>query len=85
MTEETECQTPRMESAETNTIEVVVNGAPRRVPEGVSLDRLLIFLAIDPSRVAVERNRAIARKADWPVTRIEPGDQLEIVWFVGGG
>jgi len=51
----------------------------------VSLDRLLIFLAIDPSRVAVERNRAIARKADWPATRIEPGDQLEIVWFVGGG
>ncbi|MCU1336994.1 MAG: thiamine biosynthesis protein ThiS [Bryobacterales bacterium] len=82
---ETGCQTRRMESADTKTIEVIVNGEPRRVPEGFFLDRLLVWLEIDPSRVAVERNRAIARKTDWPATRIEPGDQLEIVWFVGGG
>jgi thiamine biosynthesis protein ThiS len=74
-----------MESAETKTIEVVVNGDPRRVPQGLSLDALIVWLEIDPARVAVERNRAIARKADWPATRIEPGDHLEIVWFVGGG
>jgi thiamine biosynthesis protein ThiS len=85
MTIETGCQTRRMESAETKTIEVVVNGDPRRVPQGLSLDDLLVWLAIDPARVAVERNRAIVHKTDWPVTRIEPGDQLEIVWFVGGG
>ena len=85
MTSETECQTRRMESTETNTIEVVVNGKPRRVPEGLFLDRLLILLDIDPSRVAVERNRVIARKTDWGATRIETGDRLEIVWFVGGG
>jgi thiamine biosynthesis protein ThiS len=74
-----------MESAETKTIEVVVNGRPRSVPQGFSLDQLLVWLEIDPSRVAVERNLAIARKADWEATRIEPGDRLEIVWFVGGG
>jgi len=74
-----------MESAETKTIEVVVNGAPRRVPQGLSLDALIVFLEIDPSRVAVERNLAITRKADWVTTRIEAGDRLEIVWFVGGG
>ena len=82
---ETECQTRCMESAETKTIEVVVNGEPRRVPQGLSLDSLIVFLEIDPSRVAVERNLAIARKADWMTTRIEPGDRIEIVWFVGGG
>jgi thiamine biosynthesis protein ThiS len=85
MISETECQTRRMESAETKIIEVVVNGEPRRVPQGLFLDALLVLLEIDPSRVAVERNLAIARKADWPSTRIEPGDRLEIVWFVGGG
>ena len=85
MTEETECQTPRMESAETKTIEVVVNGRPRRVPPGLSLDGLIVWLEIAPSRVAVERNLAIARKTDWPAIRIEPEDRLEIVWFVGGG
>ena len=82
---ETRCQTRRMESAETNTIEVVLNGEPRRVPEGLFLDHLLVWLKIDPSRVAVERNRSIARKSDWPATRIDAGDRLEIVWFVGGG
>ena len=74
-----------MERTETKTIEVVVNGRPRRVPEGLFLDGLLAFLETDLSRVAVERNRAIVRRTDWPRTRIEAGDQLEIVWFVGGG
>ena len=74
-----------MESAETKTIEVVVNGAPRRVPECFSLENLLVWLEVDPTRVAVERNRQIVRKPDWPATQVEPGDQLEIVWFVGGG
>jgi thiamine biosynthesis protein ThiS len=82
---ESECQTCSMESAETKTIEIVVNGEPRRVPRGLSLDGLIIWLEIDPSRVAVERNLSIARKTDWAATRIEPGDRLEIVWFVGGG
>jgi thiamine biosynthesis protein ThiS len=85
MISETGCQTRRMESADTKTIEVVVNGEPRRVPQGLSLGDLIVWLKIDPSRVAVERNRAITRKTDWPETRIEPGDHLEIVWFVGGG
>ena len=74
-----------MESTETNTIEVVVNGTPRRVPQGLSVERLLAWLKIDSSRVAVERNRAIVRKADWGGTEIVAGDRLEIVWFVGGG
>jgi thiamine biosynthesis protein ThiS len=74
-----------MESTETKTIEVVVNGDSRRVPQGLSLDRLIVWLAIDPARVAVERNRTIVRKTDWTATPIEQGDHLEIVWFVGGG
>jgi thiamine biosynthesis protein ThiS len=66
-------------------IEIVVNGQPRQVPQGASLDRLLVFLEVDPSRVAVERNREIVRKSSWSATQIEPNDHLEIVWFVGGG
>jgi thiamine biosynthesis protein ThiS len=74
-----------MEAADIKLIEVVVNGEPRRVPQGFSLDRLLPWLEVNPSRVAVERNRQIVRRADWVGTVVEPGDQLEIVWFVGGG
>ncbi|MEP7352405.1 MAG: sulfur carrier protein ThiS [Acidobacteriota bacterium] len=70
---------------EPNQIEIVVNGASRKVPENISLDRLLVFLEVDPSRVAVERNREIVRKPAWGATVVQPGDQLEVVWFVGGG
>ena len=81
----TKCQTPAMESAETKTIEVVVNGQMKRVPAGLNVLSLLRFLEIDPSRVAVELNRAIVRKADWETAPIEEGASIEVVWFVGGG
>jgi sulfur carrier protein len=75
----------KMESAETKTIEVVVNGKPKRVPEGLNVSGLLRFLEIDASRVAVELNRAIVRKPEWETAMVGEGAQLEIVWFVGGG
>ena len=74
-----------MESTETKTIEVVVNGEVRSVPRGFNVVRLLEFLKIDPARVAVELNRSIVRKQDWSATPVENGAQIEIVWFVGGG
>jgi thiamine biosynthesis protein ThiS len=85
MIEGAECQTGPMESAETKTIEVVVNGEPKRVPEGLDLARLLAWLAIDPSRVAVELNRKIVRKTEWNTAIVGGGAEIEIVWFVGGG
>ena len=85
MTMGRECQTRRMESFETKTIQVALNGQARGIPAGLTLDRLLLFLEMDPSRVAVELNRAIVRKPDWQATGVMDGDQLEIVWFVGGG
>ena len=74
-----------METAGTKVVEIVVNGQVRQAPEGLFLDGLLTWLEIPASRVAVERNRAIVRKAEWGTTRVEAGDELEIVWFVGGG
>jgi thiamine biosynthesis protein ThiS len=76
---------PVMFPSETETIEIVVNGETRRVPPGVDLSSLLEFLGVDASRVAVEYNRRIARKAEWNSTTIRSGDNLEIVQFVGGG
>ena len=53
-----------MEVAETKTIRIVLNGEPKRVPEGFHVGRLLEFLAIDPARVAVELNRSIAEPVE---------------------
>lgn len=74
-----------MDSTATEMIEIVLNGEPRRVPPGLSVEQLLRFLDVDVSRVAVERNRTIVRKPLWSQTPVRAGDQFEIVWFVGGG
>jgi thiamine biosynthesis protein ThiS len=74
-----------MESIETKTIHIVVNGQPKQVPRGLDVARLLRELEIDPAKVAVELNREIVRKKDWESTRVEEGAAIEIVWFVGGG
>jgi len=74
-----------MNTAETKGMEVVVNGETRWVPRDLDVARLLQFLEIDPSRVAVELNRAIVHKSAWSTTPVHEGAEVEIVWFVGGG
>ena len=74
-----------MKMSETKTIQVVLNGEPLGVPAGLTVDRLLSFLEINPARVAVELDRAIVRKSDWAGSEVRDGAQLEVVWFVGGG
>jgi thiamine biosynthesis protein ThiS len=66
-------------------LEIVVNGECRRAGEGATVRSLLCELGLPESRVAVERNRAIVRKADYGGTALAEGDRLEIVTFVGGG
>jgi thiamine biosynthesis protein ThiS len=81
----TACQTGSMKAADTKMIPVMLNGEQRQVPEGLNVLQLLESLEMDPSRVAVELNRSIVHKADWPATLVAGGAQIEIVWFVGGG
>jgi thiamine biosynthesis protein ThiS len=72
-------------SAGSDTIEVVVNGQPRGVPEGTTLLGLLGELALDARTVVVEHNRQIVRRPELGGVRLAPGDAVEIVHFVGGG
>jgi thiazole synthase len=66
-------------------ITVTLNGKPRQVPDGVSLLDLLTQLDVQPSRVVVEHNREIRRRDDFEKTQVHAGDELELVYFVGGG
>ena len=66
-------------------MEIVVNGEKRTVGDGATVLSLLSELALSERRVAVERNRAIVRKADFAGTPLREGDAIEIVTFVGGG
>jgi thiamine biosynthesis protein ThiS len=66
-------------------IQIHLNGEPREVPENLTLAALLEWLKLPADRVAVERNREIAPRSTWAETNVQPGDQLEVVHFVGGG
>lgn len=67
------------------TIQVVINGEPREVPDSLNVAGLLAHLGIASERVAIERNRDILPRANWQSTLVQPGDSYEIVHFVGGG
>lgn len=69
----------------TEQIEIVVNGEPRQAPASWTVQDLVAGLDLQPGQVAVELNREIARRSNWPQTRIQDGDSIEIVHFVGGG
>ena len=66
-------------------VQVRINGEKREVPEGLTVSGLLEHLALNPSRVAIEKNLDILPKTDWGETRVLQGDRYEIVHLVGGG
>jgi len=66
-------------------MQLIINGQPQTVQEGLSLSDLIAQLNMKAERVAVERNGTIVPRNDWPQTALQSGDRLEIVHFVGGG
>lgn len=64
---------------------IVVNGIPRDVPAGCTVDQLLHTFAPGRSRVAVERNGEIVPKSRHRDTSLANGDRVELVVAVGGG
>ncbi len=65
-------------------ISVIVNGETRRT-SATTVAALVRELDLDPARVAVERNGAIAPRSTLEQATLGEGDVLEVVHFVGGG
>lgn len=63
---------------------IQVNGDERDVTATTVL-ALVEELGFDVRKVAVERNLAIVPKSLHAETRLEDGDRIELVQFVGGG
>ena len=64
---------------------ITLNGDPYEIAEPLTISHLLATLEIDPRRVAVEHNFVIVKRATYEAAIVQPGDQVEIVNFVGGG
>lgn len=64
---------------------LIINGEPRTFDSITTLAELIEKLGIKGDRVAVELNRDIVPRTEWPSAALKDGDKLEIVHFVGGG
>jgi len=66
-------------------MDITVNGEKRRLEAPITVKGLLAALALEPRKIAVERNLAIVPKSAYGETALADGDRIEIVQFVGGG
>lgn len=66
-------------------MQIVVNGEPRDVKEGLTVAQLVNALGLQPRFIAVERNEQLVPRTLHERQEIEAGDRIEIVTLVGGG
>jgi sulfur carrier protein len=64
---------------------VTLNGEERSCREGSTIADLVEELELGKRRIAVEVNRDILPRDEYVTYRIQAGDHIEIVHFVGGG
>ncbi len=67
------------------TISITVNGDHMRVRDGLTIAELAAQIGLVAEKVAVERNLEVVPRSTLKDVKVEDGDELEIVHFVGGG
>ena len=66
-------------------VRLLVNGEPRAVPRGCTVDGLVRALGLDGRRIAVAVNRDVVPRSTYDAHPLAPGDRVEILEAVGGG
>ena len=66
-------------------MEIIINGRPTDVPDGVDLAALIERLELSNRRLAVEVNEELVPRSRFAEHRLKPSDRVEIIHAVGGG
>jgi sulfur carrier protein len=64
---------------------LIVNGEPRALPPGCTVEGLVRTLGLDRRRIAVAVNRHVIPRSDFTSRLLTSGDRVEILEAVGGG
>ncbi|MFJ3882138.1 sulfur carrier protein ThiS [Streptomyces sp. NPDC090077] len=64
---------------------ISVNGEPREVAAGTTLDAVVATLTTAPSGVAAALNETVVPRGQWRATPVDEGDRIEILTAVQGG
>ena len=66
-------------------MQVIVNGKPMDLPDGLTIDGLLAHLKVRREYTAVALNREVTRRNAHATTVLHPDDRVEIVHPMTGG
>lgn len=64
---------------------MIINGKKREFADGTSVLDMLKELSLDVEKVVVEVNESIVNKEVFSDHKLNSGDKIEIIAFVGGG
>lgn len=62
-----------------------LNGETREIPDHLTLLGLVAHLGLEPGWVVAEHNVVAVDRSAWDSLDLSPGDQVELVRFMGGG
>ena len=67
-------------------MQLIINGKEETVPDVLNVTDLLKIRGIEtPEMVSVELNDEILSRVDFEKTYLEEKDQIELLYFMGGG
>ena len=66
-------------------MKIILNGNLKEIEESVTLKNIIEQFSKDSSRIIAELNGAVVKHHQWADRKLEDGDSLELVNFVGGG
>ncbi len=66
-------------------MQVILNGDPAEVPDGINMSALIEQLELTGQRLAVEVNEELVPRSRFEEHLLAPGDRVEIIHAVGGG
>ncbi len=66
-------------------MQITLNGKPHNLEKPINILELSGLLRLEPTQVAIERNREIVPRSLYGDVLLNEGDEVEIVTFIGGG
>jgi sulfur carrier protein len=66
-------------------VQIVINGMPHQVADEMSLERAVSLISQAATGIAAAVNGEVVRRPSWPSTRLEAGDEVEVLMAVQGG
>lgn len=64
---------------------ITLNGKQQVIDDGSTLTQLAFKFNLSPEKIIIERNKVLVPAEAFDKTKLEEGDELEVLQFVGGG